>query len=155
MGCNFQALKCCDINIVWDEETIQHLLSSWNPNYCCLFLFHFNMFLMWWLLFPPHNLSLSSSTITYAINLLYTRISSCWSTYYSVITLTFSTLHFPRHLPSSIIHSFPFSSASSLVWLRCACRTVYPLSSTSSGMERKSGRGEFSKSLKNNIIFQF
>lgn len=121
----------------------------------CLFLFHFNMFLMWWLLFPPHNLSVSSSTITYAINLLYTRISSCWSTYYSVITLTFSTLHFPRHLPSSIIHSFPFSSASSLVWLRCACRTVYPLSSTSSGMERKSGRGEFSKSLKNNIIFQF
>lgn len=59
-----------------------------------------------------------------------------------------------RSLPSSdpLLHTPPslrchcplMCSHLSPVWLQCVCRTAYPLSSMSSGMGRRSGRGEFS-----------
>lgn len=133
----------------------------------CVFLFHFN-----YVFNVNHDISSPSSIFLLFYSLLHFSLLPCLiclvsllpslmpSTYCiptsllhtpppSLIHLPFChnshflTRHFACHLPSSIIHSLPFSSVSAPVWLRCVCRTVYPLSSTSSGMERRSGRGEF------------
>lgn len=70
----------------------------------------------------------------------------------SVIHLPlFPNLYFPPstfHITlSSLLLFTNFGLSLSTVWLQCVCRMVYLLSSTSSGTEKRSGRGDFSHTI--------
>lgn len=113
---------------------------------CFFFILRMSPLICTWF-FPPFYPYLIISILYLSSPLLpvpSTSIQCIHLLLYDPLTILSKLSFFLHHPPSSTFHSFPFSSVSAPVWLQCVCRTVYPLSSMSSGMERRSGRGEFS-----------